>query len=297
MPEIVGWIEGQAIGATMPNLNTDILNRVPVSYPKMETQRKIAGILTTYDDLIEVNRRRIALLEKLAEELYREWFVRLRFPGFQQTQFVKGVPAGWVLRPFSELVTMNPREAVNKDDFVPYAGMEALSADSMFFVATDRRNGAAGSKFRNRDVLLPRITPCLENGKRGFVACLEAGGVAIGSTEFIVFREKVLPAEYIYQLTCMDSFRQHAELSMTGASGRQRVQTDCFTFFLIPTPPNELLQKFAATAAPMFDLVFQLARQNALLTRSRDLLLPRLISGKLAVEELEIAYPPSMAPD
>jgi len=80
MPEIIGWIEGQAIGATMPNLNTDILNRVPVHFPAWDTQRKIVAILTAYDDLIETNNRRIALLEKMADELYREWFVRMRFP-------------------------------------------------------------------------------------------------------------------------------------------------------------------------------------------------------------------------
>ncbi|MEA1049445.1 restriction endonuclease subunit S [Lamprobacter modestohalophilus] len=95
MPEVIGWIEGQAIGATMPNLNTNILYRVPVRFPDLETQKKIIAILTAYDDLIETNKRRIALLEKMAEGLYREWFVRMRFPGHQNTKFVKGVPERW----------------------------------------------------------------------------------------------------------------------------------------------------------------------------------------------------------
>ena len=85
MPEVIGWIQNQAIGATMPNLNTAILRRVPVLHPRsIETQRKIAAILSAYDDLIENNKRRIALLEKMAEEIYREWFVRMRFPGMRR---------------------------------------------------------------------------------------------------------------------------------------------------------------------------------------------------------------------
>ena len=96
MPEVIGWIQNQAIGATMPNLNTDILRRVPVSYPQsIESQQKIAAVLSAYDDLIENNKRRIALLEKMAEEIYREWFVRMRFPGHEKAKFVKGVPEGW----------------------------------------------------------------------------------------------------------------------------------------------------------------------------------------------------------
>jgi type I restriction enzyme, S subunit len=278
----------------MPNLNTNILSRVLVYFPSLNVQRKIAAILTAYDDLIETNKRRIALLENMAEELYREWFVHMRFPGYQNTKFVKGVPEGWPLQRFTELVFMNPRESIHKSDLVPYVGMDNLSASSMYFETNEVRQGAAGSKFRNQDSLLPRITPCLENGKRGFVSCLEEDQIGIGSTEFIVFREKVLPAEYIYLLSCNASFRQHAELSMTGASGRQRVQHDCFSYFFVPTPPQGIRNKFSAIISPMFESVTLLAQENVNLTQTRDLLLPRLISGKLSVDNLDIELPPSM---
>jgi type I restriction enzyme S subunit len=93
---VISWIEGQAVGATMPNLNTGILERVPVFYPiDRATQKKIVAILSAYDELIENNQRRIVLLEKMAEEIYREWFVRLRFPGHEKIKKVKGVPEGW----------------------------------------------------------------------------------------------------------------------------------------------------------------------------------------------------------
>lgn len=281
-------------GAGVPTLNQNHLHKLSVKIPPLPTQRKIAAILTAYDDLIETNKRRIALLETMAEELYREWFVRMRFPGHQNTRFVKGVPEGWPLKRFTNLVTMNPRESIHRSDPVPYVGMENLSENSMHFVSNETRKGGAGSKFRNRDTLLPRITPCLENGKRGFVTCLKDQQVGIGSTEFIVFRERILPAEYIYLLSCNPSFRQHAELSMTGASGRQRVQHDCFDYFFIPEPPELILAEFVKISRPMFESVSYFAAQNENLTKTRDLLLPRLISGKLSVENLDIQFPPSM---
>ena len=95
MPEVISWIQNQAIGATMPNLNTSILRRVPVKFPLLPIQKKIAAIISAYDELIENNNRRIAILEKMAEEIYCEWFVRMRFPGYKKVKFKKGVPEEW----------------------------------------------------------------------------------------------------------------------------------------------------------------------------------------------------------
>jgi len=192
-----GTLEAYAGGAATPIVNKSSFSKIKLRVPQHDIQQKIAAILTAYDDLIEVNKRRIALLEKMAEELYREWFVRLRFPGYQNTRFVKGVPEGWEMKRFSELVEMNPSETLPSSEVVPFVGMECLSQSSMHFSWKEERQRPSGSKFRNGDTLFPRITPCLENGKRGFVSCLNDDQVAVGSTEFIVFREKVLPAEFI----------------------------------------------------------------------------------------------------
>ena len=94
-PEVVGWVEKHAVGATMLNLNTTILGNVPLLLPPIETQRRIADILSAYDDLIENNQKQIKLLEEAAQRLYKEWFVDLRFPGFEDTRIVDGVPEGW----------------------------------------------------------------------------------------------------------------------------------------------------------------------------------------------------------
>jgi type I restriction enzyme, S subunit len=212
---------------------TAFRNHTELRIPELPVQQRIAAVLSAYDELIENNRRRISLLERLAEEIYHEWFVRLRYPGHESVESVKGLPKDWQALPFSEIVDVNPTERIHKSENVPFAGMEDLSVDSMFFAIKETRRGGQGAKFRNNDVLFPRITPSVENGKRGFVMTLAAGQVGLGSTEFIVFREKVIGPEHIYFLSCSDGFRRHAELSMTGASGRQRVQEECFSSSLL----------------------------------------------------------------
>ena len=134
-----------------------------------------------------------------------------------------------------------------------------------------------------------RSSPC------GLVLTLADGEVAQGSTEFIVLREKVLTAEHIYFLSVSEGFRTNAELSMTGASGRQRVQEQCFTQFLVKTPPPDLREKFTSVVRPMVSQIHILSTQCEALRQTRDLLLPRLISGKLSVEHLDIQLPPGMA--
>lgn len=91
----VGWVEKHAVGSTMLNLNTSILSNIPILLPPIEVQRKIADVLSAYDDLIENNRKQIKLLEEAAQRLYKEWFIDLRFPGHESTPIVNGIPADW----------------------------------------------------------------------------------------------------------------------------------------------------------------------------------------------------------
>ena len=93
--ETIGWVVNHAVGSTMLNLNTSILSTIPVDIPKIETQRKIVSILSAYDELIENNQKQIKLLEEAAQRLYKEWFVDLRFPGYEDVEIVYGVPEGW----------------------------------------------------------------------------------------------------------------------------------------------------------------------------------------------------------
>lgn len=102
-PDTVGWVEKHAVGATMLNLNTTILSSVPIRLPALEIQKRIADILSAYDDLIENNQKQIKLLEEAAQRLYKEWFVDLHFPGHENTKVVDGVPEGWRKFPLEEI--------------------------------------------------------------------------------------------------------------------------------------------------------------------------------------------------
>lgn len=167
--------------------------------------------------------------------------------------------------------------------------MSSLSNDSMLIIDIESRSGNSGSKFKNNDTLFARITPCLENGKTAYVQFLPtAEDVAFGSTEFIVMRSITLCPEFVYLLARLPEFRGNAIKSMSGATGRQRVQPACFDKFLLVHPDKETIAAFEEQVSPIFRGVQLLARKNAILRTTRDLLLPKLISGELDVSELDI---------
>ncbi len=270
-------------GATQDNLSQEKLLSLEFDVPRIDKQSRIADILSTYDDLIENNRRRMAMLEESARLLYQEWFVRLRFPGYEHTRIVDGVPEGWDRVSTPEAIDINPKTKLSEDDEHWYVEMADLPTDSMVIQGAVMRDGRSGSKFQNGDTLLARITPCLENGKTGFVNFMAPGEAGRGSTEFIVLRSKRVTPEFVYCLARTYDFRENAIKSMVGSSGRQRVQESCFEKFLVFVPPPLLLQLFSEFAEPIFEQIKSLHAQNKKLRAARDLLLPRLMSGEVAV--------------
>jgi type I restriction enzyme S subunit len=287
-------VQNFASGAAQPQIPIRDLKDIPLSYPPLLTQGKIATILSAYDDLIENNTRRIAILEEMARLIYREWFVHYRFPDHEDVEMVESelglIPEGWEVKKVTDAVYVRPRIKVPKEGEKPYVPMKSLSETSMLITDIEFRAGNSGSKFQNGDTLFARITPCLENGKTGFVQFLPSdNAVGLGSTEFIVLRSKTLSPEYVYLLARSDDFRNHAIKSMTGATGRQRVQVVCFDEYLIAHPDPGTLGKFNDHVSSVFKNIHVLAKKNEVLRRTRDLLLPRLISGEIDVSDLDIA--------
>ncbi len=107
---------GLKLGGSQQNLNARTIKNFPIRLPPLETQKKIAAVLSAYDDLIENNKRQIALLENMAEEIYREWFVRFRFPGWQRTQFEKGIPKNWKIKKLNQLIELLYGKALKLED-------------------------------------------------------------------------------------------------------------------------------------------------------------------------------------
>ncbi len=146
----------------------------------------------------------------------------------------------------------------------------------------------AGSKFQRDDVLFARITPCLENGKTALVKFLEPGEVAVGSTEFIVLRGATVGPAFVYCAARSERIREHAIKSMSGSSGRQRVATSCFDSLELVEPPRVIADRFERLVEPMFEEVFELANYIRCLAATRDLLLPRLVTGQLDISDIDL---------
>ncbi len=275
----------RCIGSSQAALTIDILKNYKLFIPKRDIQDKVVSILSAYDNLIENNNKRIKILEQMAENLYKEWFARFRFPGHETTSLENGIPRGWSEKRLSDLIDVDPLLPVKKGIQVKSIPMEALSTDSMIVDENCIQlvDNPSGSHSQNGDTLVARITPCLENGKTGFVQCLDDGETATGSTEFIVLRSKELSPYYVYCFARSQYFRQTAILSMNGADGRQRVNVPKIKSMKIAKPSNEIIKRFDSIAKPIFEEIYLLTKQNKNNIKQRDLLLPRLMNGKLAV--------------
>ena len=272
--------------STFPSFSSKDIGKIDLPDIDRKAQDQIVSILSAYDNLIEVNNKRIKVLEQMSENLYKEWFVRFRFPGHETAEFENGIPEGWAYRRADEVIDFNPTLKTGNQTEFTIIPMEALSTNSMVldsgcFV---RQDSISGRRSQNGDTLLAKITPCLENGKTGFVMGMPENEVLGGSTEFVVMRSKALTPHYVYCIARSYYFRQTAILSMNGADGRQRVDEDKLKSTKILQPEKTVLDHFETIVTPIFDGVYQMVQENKNLIQQRDLLLPRLMSGKLEVQ-------------
>ena len=284
-PVFRGGFRAFSTMTTRASLRNEDLLSMEIPVPPMDMQQRIAAILSNYDNLIENNQKQIKLLEEAAQRLHKEWFVDLRFPGYEATPVVDGMPEGWELCHLEDVIEFNPKVPLSKERLKQSVPMSALSTSSMTldteeFAATFSNSG---SKFQNGDTLLARITPCLENGKTAFVAGVESDEGAVGSTEFIVMRSKGINPYMVYLLARNDSFRQSAINSMTGSDGRQRAQADKLKALPYLKPTDQIMMLFARYVELMFIQIQKKNEQNVRLRQARDRLLPKLMSGEVEV--------------
>ncbi|KAB7677330.1 restriction endonuclease subunit S [Plesiomonas shigelloides] len=196
------------------------------------------------------------------------------------------VPKGWAGRSVSEAITVNPKVKLAKGEMAAFVDMKSLPTTGYSIEDVDRKAFSGGAKFKQHDVLFARITPCLQNGKTGFVDFLSDNENGFGSTEFIVLRgNEFVDCTYVACLARHESFRQHAMQSMVGSSGRQRVQNSCFDDFFIVIPPQNIMNKFAGIVSTSFKKLKTNSDEIISLANVRDTLLPKLISGELRLND------------
>ena len=277
--------EALAKGTAQKAVPISGIKTLEIELPSLKSQKRIADILSAYDDLIENNQKQIKLLEEAAQRLYKEWFVDLRFPGHENTKIVDGVPEGWNWCKLEDAIQLDPKVTLTKERMKQFIPMSALSTASMVLDESQftETTSNSGSKFQNGDTLLARITPCLENGKTAYVSGLKSDEGAVGSTEYIVMRAKTINSYMVYLLARTDDFRQSAINSMSGSDGRQRVKSDKLKMLDYLHPTSELVEKFENVEEPIFEKIYRLSKQMQQAKQARDLLLPKLMSGEVEV--------------
>ncbi|WEK54560.1 MAG: restriction endonuclease subunit S [Candidatus Cohnella colombiensis] len=281
---------------------TKALKNVEIAIPDQLTQKGIVSILSTLDDKIELNNRMNKVLEQMAQAVFKQWFVDFEFPNENGDPYKssggvmewceelgKEIPKGWPVTQVSNSIDINPKRILKKGTESTYLEMKNLPTFSARATDWIRREFTSGSKYINGDVLMARITPCLENGKTIYVDFLENDEVGWGSTEFIVLRSKNNKAlGYAYFLARSEEFREHSISNMSGSSGRQRVPESCYDHYKIPTPPNDILERFDEITSSVLLRIKRNGTEAKILSNLRDTLLPKLMSGEIDVSEVEL---------
>lgn len=213
--------------------------------------------------------------------------IRTQFPAeFEETE-LGWVPKGWLLESVAKSININPSVKLPKNTIAKYVDMKSLPTQGYSISDIIEKPYSGGTKFQKNDILFARITPCLENGKTGFVDFLDENETAFGSTEFIVMRGTTkVHYTYVACLARENHFRLHAIQNMVGSSGRQRVQNSCFDSFFIAIPTPSVMRLFAGKVSIFFDKMHCCNVENKSLTALRNTLLPKLISGELSLEDL-----------
>jgi len=275
-------------GTTQDNLSLGKLLTFDFLTPPLPTQRKIAATLSAYDDLIENNTRRIAILEEMARAIYREWFVHFRFPGHEQVAMVDSelgpIPEGWEVRQLGQLGELNKekfREDAHSD--LPLLGLARMLRRTLSVGEMGNPGELSTSRiiFKEDDILFGSIRPYLHK-----VALAPCQGVTNVSVLVIRPMAEVCKSLLAVLLSSVAAVRW-AEQHSTGTK-MPVIKWDIFRTMPVLLPEESILGRFHEVVYPMLQTIKMTCSRNRNLRRTRDLLLPRLISGEVDVSHLPI---------
>ena len=265
--DFTDYVTGIQTGTAVPHISGGQIHGYQFPLPPLAEQRRIAGILGTLDDKIELNRCMSQALESMAFAAYRN--LRLRSRECEEQRL-------------SELVELNPPRSLASGVRAPYLDMANMPTSGPSAADVVTRAVGSGMRFVNGDTLMARITPCLENGKAAFVDFLQEGEVGWGSTEYIVLRPKgPLPVEFAYCLVREPAFVEFAVARMSGTSGRQRVSAASLGDYPLRVEMEDVAT-FARLVRPAFRRISSIARENRQLASLRNTLLPVLLAARTA---------------
>ena len=280
-PTFDSQVEQLRSGVAQPQLPIRDITKIKLPLPPKVAQQRIIDVFGAYDDLIENNRRRMALLEDAARQLYREWFVRLRFPGHEHTRITNGVPEGWEKKTLGHLCE-EIRETVKPDALAPdtpYIGLEHMPRRSISLSdwGTAEQVTSRKYRFREGEFLFGKIRPYFHKVGIAFVD-------GIASSDAIVIRplESTLRG-FVLMTVSSDPFVAVTAQTMKEGSKMPRADWKQMQAYFVSLPPVGLLGSFESAIQAVVEQLRILTFTNDKLRAARDLLLPHLMSGEIAV--------------
>lgn len=257
--------------AAVPGLNRNLAEKLKISCPDLQTQNRIADILSAYDDLIENNNKRIKLLEQMAENLYKEWFVRFRFPGYENAEFENGIPKDWNIKSISEIAEINAGGDAPKE-----FSLEKTKEYSIPIYSNGiKDDGLYG--YSNKATIKDNGITISARGTVGFVCLRDEPYLPIVRLISVHSLEIPLSINWLFLLLKNDIIEGYG-------TSQQQITVPYFKRKKILVPTEELICNFYEITKPIFSEKKKLKIINTNLIKQRDLLLPRLMSGKLEVE-------------
>lgn len=284
-----------AAGAVLSHFGPTHLRQMLFPLPPLPSQRKIAGVLSAYDDLIENNTRRIVILEEMAQAIYREWFVNFRFPGHEKVKLINSplgkIPEGWNTSSLSQLVDTQYgyTESANAEPVGPkyLRGMDINKTSFIDWstvpycpIADEDR---AKYSVKTGDMFVIRMA---DPGKVGIVE-QDVDAVFASYLIRLTIRDSRLTPYYLFHFLLSDTYQGYITGASTGTT-RKSASAGVVVGVDMLLPPVDLLRQFEEQVTPLRQLLTSLIKRNVVLRKTRDLLLPKLISGQLDVEELDI---------
>lgn len=282
-PDFSGHIDRITTGSNIPHVSARDIAAYFFSLPPLDEQVRLATVISAYDDLINNSQRRIKLLEEAARRLYREWFVALRFPGHERGTVVDGVPQGWERGSLADFAVVNqssisvkhPPESLRYVDIASVGtGVINEAAEYLFAEAP----GRARRRVHHGDT----IWSCVRPNRRSYALIWEPADNLIVSTGFAVLSPVSMPLTYFHLAVTTDEFVGHLTANATGAAYPAVTARD-FETATIVKPAAHVLAEFERLVVPWFAQQEVLKKQIKVLQQARDALLPRLMSGALAV--------------
>ena len=280
-------LEQYNVGNANPTLNRNHIHELEIRIPSIHIQRRIANILSVYDDLIENNRRRIKLLEQSARLLYKEWFVRLRFPGHEHVKIKDGVPEGWEEKNIGEICetvgggtpsTSKP-EYWTDGDITWVVPTDVTRNDCLALIDSEKKITTAGLRASSAKMVPPDTILMTSRASVGFFAIMEKEVCTNqGFINIIPFEDHMRMYLLHNLLYRVEEIRSHA-----GGATYKEINKSRFRGLSILVPHRELLPQFNEIAFQLLKQTRVLQQHRAKLVRARDMLLPRLMNGEIAV--------------